>query len=135
LAEWRSESLWGIRTAQDIKDSIETFRARPIRALGGLQGTEANSPGGPDAAAVARARARDRVRFERQERSVLLQQQKLLRARAALKTIKLTHLAIQEGRRALQAERNARIAAAREGQRRWRAAVPTARPRTGRDGG
>jgi len=114
MDEWRIESLWGMRGLRALKTGLEAARARTPRTLNSLQGAEAESPGAADAAEVARTLARDRRRLEDQERTILHQQARLLAARQQLKSVKLTNLAIQEGRRALLAERTQRQEGARE---------------------
>jgi hypothetical protein len=122
MAEWRSESVWGIRSLHDIRTAVDAFRTRPVPSLGWLLSRGDGAPAGPDRGRVERAAARDRALFARQERVLRANQGRMLQARARLQQVRETHRAIQEARRGLMAARLERMREARRAAGRWRQA-------------
>ena len=130
MGAWHSESLWGIRTGGDARGSLDVFRGRRARGLGDLG--PAAAAAGPDGERVKRALLADQARLERQERSVVRQQERVLAARARLAQARATNLAIQVGREQWVAARRQRVREARDAYLRHRRAVAAAAPDGGR---
>jgi hypothetical protein len=132
MREWTSESLWGIRTAQDIKTGIEALRWRRARSLSQIaRPRRLPEPGPEPARQAARVIREDHRRFARQERAVIDQQRRMLAARAELERVRRGNQSIQLARSALALARRARIgqdrAAFRRQRRRALAAAPDRR--------
>ncbi len=130
MGGWHSESLWGIRTGGDARSSLDVFQGRRARGLGDIG--PAGAAAGPDGERVKRALLADQARLERQERSVVRQQERVLAARARLAEARATNLAIQAGRQQLFAARRRRVREARDAYLRRRRTGAAAAPDGGR---
>jgi delta 1-pyrroline-5-carboxylate dehydrogenase len=116
VGAWRSESLWGIRTAQDVRSSLDVFRGRRPVSHSAMLGAE-DAGTGPDAAgdeAVRRMLLRERARFEKQARSVRRQQANVLALRSRLQKVLGKNAALQQARAALLQERRAELMRVRD---------------------
>jgi predicted RNase H-like nuclease (RuvC/YqgF family) len=122
LLGWRSESLWGIRTAQDIRSSLDVFRGRKAPSLGQIPraADPMVDPGGAER--VDRIARRERSRFERQDRAVRRQQAQALKLRARLEKTQRNNRMLQQVRASLVQERRASLRQIRDAFRKERRA-------------
>jgi hypothetical protein len=117
---WREESLWGIRTTNQLTSSLDVFRGRRIPTLGAMS---SKAWGRVDESMVRSVVRTDERNFARMDARVQKQRQRVLGARARLATLKKSNEAIEEERQRLMAERRARTQRARDTyQTAWHAA-------------